>query len=278
MKNLFLTLSIAIATSTSLFAQRPMQLRADTVTIANNSSNAELVLQNNTRDVKGFLYNKGNGKTEFRKGVVTLNDTTFLIGADTLKTKLPQPEGDNGIIALRALGSSIIAQAYSVTYASSTTTTTTLVDGSVRFAYVYLAKDDTVRGIKFSISTNGVYNADKSNKVGLYSYNNGTLTLVAQSVNDSSMWKSGAGIKAVPFTTSYVASEGPYFIGVLWNAASSTTTPTILSSSSTTSPGMDFTNSAKIVAHLTGVNDLPASADMSSLSQNGNRYWLALYK
>lgn len=69
--------------SSSLCAQSVYTLKADTVKITNCDS-AELILENHTQGVKGFLYNKGNGVTEFRKGLVTLNDTLYVIGADTL--------------------------------------------------------------------------------------------------------------------------------------------------------------------------------------------------
>jgi hypothetical protein len=75
----FLTISI-ISISQSTY-----KLKADSVAITNNSSNAELILENSTKNVNGFLYNKGNGRTEFRKPMVKLNDSTYLFGSDTLK-------------------------------------------------------------------------------------------------------------------------------------------------------------------------------------------------
>ena len=62
------------------------KIKADSVKITNDSCNAELILENATRNVQGFLYNKGNGRTEFRKGAIRLNDSTYIIGADTVKT------------------------------------------------------------------------------------------------------------------------------------------------------------------------------------------------
>lgn len=58
-------------------------IKADSVLITNDSGTAELNLENSTKHIKGFLYNKGNGRTEFRK-FVKLNDTTFVMGGDTL--------------------------------------------------------------------------------------------------------------------------------------------------------------------------------------------------
>ncbi|MGE7775618.1 hypothetical protein ACQKLP_12890 [Chitinophaga sp. NPDC101104] len=50
-----------------LFAQNVYQIRADSVRIYNVCDTAELILENRTSQVNGYLFNKGNGRTEFRK-------------------------------------------------------------------------------------------------------------------------------------------------------------------------------------------------------------------
>ncbi|QEH43308.1 tail fiber domain-containing protein [Chitinophaga sp. XS-30] len=49
------------------YAQHVYQIRADSVRIYNVCDTAELIIENRTRGVNGFLYNKGNGRTEFRR-------------------------------------------------------------------------------------------------------------------------------------------------------------------------------------------------------------------
>lgn len=68
----------------SASAQVQTQVIGDSVFIHGNTGKGELILQNNTDSVKGFLFNKGNGRTEFRKGLIRIDDYTFLVGADTL--------------------------------------------------------------------------------------------------------------------------------------------------------------------------------------------------
>jgi hypothetical protein len=68
----------------TVFSQYVYTIKADTVKITNCDS-AELVLQNHTQGVPGFLFNAGNGRTVFQRGAVRLNDSMYLIGADTLK-------------------------------------------------------------------------------------------------------------------------------------------------------------------------------------------------
>lgn len=53
--------------SGSSFAQQIYQIRADSVRIYNTCDTAELILENRTQGVYGYLFNKGRGRTEFRK-------------------------------------------------------------------------------------------------------------------------------------------------------------------------------------------------------------------
>jgi hypothetical protein len=72
------------------------QIRADTVRIYNTCDTAELVLENRTKDTLGFLYNKGKGRTEFRRlslerigaSQLAINgqDTIDLNSTETLQT------------------------------------------------------------------------------------------------------------------------------------------------------------------------------------------------
>src|SRR3954470_9818836 len=73
----------------SLHAQYIYTIKADSVKITNSCDTAELILENHTQTVPGFLYNKGRGRTEFRRGVIKISDSVYVIGADTIKTMLP---------------------------------------------------------------------------------------------------------------------------------------------------------------------------------------------
>lgn len=72
-----------------LFAAKSqtIPIYGDTIKILSRRDNAELILLNSTRAVKGFLYNDGTGKTSFHHGAIKINDSLWLIGADTLKLK-----------------------------------------------------------------------------------------------------------------------------------------------------------------------------------------------
>ena len=67
----------------TLFSQYVYTIKADSVKITNCDS-AELIIENHTQGVPGFLYNKGNGRTEFHRVLIALNDSLYLFGPDTL--------------------------------------------------------------------------------------------------------------------------------------------------------------------------------------------------
>jgi hypothetical protein len=89
MKKLLLLIILFFAEK-SLQAQYVYTIKADSVKITNSCDTAELIIENHTQNVPGFLFNKGAGRTEFRKGALKLNDSMYLIGADTLRTNGPR--------------------------------------------------------------------------------------------------------------------------------------------------------------------------------------------
>jgi hypothetical protein len=68
----------------SLRAQYVYTINADSVKITNHCDTAELILENHTQNVSGFLFNKGRGRTEFRRVLQKINPSVYLIGGDTL--------------------------------------------------------------------------------------------------------------------------------------------------------------------------------------------------
>src|SRR5579859_7849151 len=71
-----------------LKAQNVYTIKADSVKLTGCDS-SELIIENHTQNIPGFLFNTGNGRTVFKRGVVKINDSLYLIGGDTLKSQLP---------------------------------------------------------------------------------------------------------------------------------------------------------------------------------------------
>lgn len=79
MKKTHLTITCFLFLSHA-FGQTHVEVKADTVKVVSG----ELTIQNASKNVQGFLYNVGNGITAFARGLIKIDDTTYLIGADTL--------------------------------------------------------------------------------------------------------------------------------------------------------------------------------------------------
>jgi hypothetical protein len=81
-------LLVLISLEKTLHAQTPhtpyiYTIKADSVKITNTCDTAELIIENHTQTVPGFLFNKGRGRTEFRRAI-SLSDSSLLLGGDTL--------------------------------------------------------------------------------------------------------------------------------------------------------------------------------------------------
>ena len=86
MKPTFLLLTLLVSLASR--AQYTYVIKADSVKLTGAScDSSELILQNHTQGIPGFLFNTGNGRTQFRHGLQMINDTLYLIGADTLNLR-----------------------------------------------------------------------------------------------------------------------------------------------------------------------------------------------
>jgi len=102
MKSLILLLAL-LCFAPALFAQKVVYtINADSTKLTGCDSN-ELIIENHTQNVPGFLFNTGKGRTIFKRGVIKLNDSSFVIGGDTLKSNA-WLQGGNRFGALGILG------------------------------------------------------------------------------------------------------------------------------------------------------------------------------
>ncbi|WP_205511885.1 hypothetical protein [Longitalea arenae] len=104
MKRIVFVLALVCLEKT-LHAQQPYiyTIKADSVKITNNCDTAELVIENHTQNVPGFLFNKGRGRTEFRRGLLKLTDSVYIVGGDTLRMN-PWLQGGNRFGSTGVLG------------------------------------------------------------------------------------------------------------------------------------------------------------------------------
>src|SRR4051812_26726321 len=87
--NRLLLLLILLGMGQAASAQYIYKIKADSVLITNTCDTAELIIENHTQTVPGFLYNKGRGRTEFRRAAVKISDSIYVVGGDTIKVMAP---------------------------------------------------------------------------------------------------------------------------------------------------------------------------------------------
>lgn len=151
---------------------------------------------------------------------------------------------------------------------------------------VRVRKGGSRRGVAFFQGTSGVFTGDQYNGVGLYSYDdtNGLCTKITETADNQAIWKGTA------FTLQKAAFPAPvtvdadtiYVIVALCNFSASTTIPAIgvtPALGNTALATIDFTNSFKISGAISGTNNtLPATFNMSAVTRQSGRPWLALYE
>lgn len=178
---------------------------------------------------------------------------------------------------LQLLGSSVKVEPLQ-TPMKEAISASTMVNGSHKMVICYIPKPMTITGVKTFLTTVGNYTGSGNNKIGLFSLNLGTgvVSLVASTVSDSLMWKTAAISK--PFTSTYSASPGFYFITFLWTAATVTTPPAMISGSiNTMQNNMDFFNTIGLAYSQTSQTDIVGPITLSSIVKTDNRQYLFLY-
>ncbi len=140
----------------------------------------------------------------------------------------------------------------------------------------------TLTGVLWYQGAQGSYTADNNNKIALYSYSAGTLTLERACADDGNLWKGTANsYQTKAFTSTYMTvANTAYFVAALYNNSAQVTAPTIghcASMVANATASADFTNSAKISGAILGQNDLTTPQAMSGITGLGTVPFFAVY-
>lgn len=128
------------------------------------------------------------------------------------------------------------------------------------------------------LNTVGVYTASGYNGVALYQASGNTLNLVASSASNDNLWASAAGVLTVPFSASYSAQPGLYFIAMVWNRSAVTTAPVLAAiSGSTVRTALDFSSGFAFSSTATVASAWPASLTNTNLTADSFTTWAAIY-
>lgn len=81
----FIILTTLLSSAVFSYGQFTYKIKADSVLITNDSCTAELNLENSTKHLTdGFLVNRWKGRTEFRKILLKVDDSTYTLNGDTV--------------------------------------------------------------------------------------------------------------------------------------------------------------------------------------------------
>jgi hypothetical protein len=192
-------------------------------------------------------------------------------------TQLSAIGSDNDFdLIMDAMATGLKAQTFGCDLGNIVSTISDMTDGRACYQAIYLKNAATLTGIKFSSAENGSFNQDNFNGCALYAYSSidDTLRRVAISANDSTKWETpNQQLITFPFTGTYSASAGFYFIAYLYNCAGTASTTPELHASGNGYPASYF----KISAYVASQTTLPEKLKLSDTTGNPVIVWGALY-
>lgn len=184
------------------------------------------------------------------------------------------------IEALQALGSVIKGQSVGMTSPVLINASTTMSNQLMLIQAVRVKTGGTITGVKWVQGVQGSYTANNYNGVQLCSYSGGTLTSIASSTNNGSIWSTATAntVGTQAFSGTVSVTPGIYFVVALYCRSAETTAPKLGSFGSTIAPnGLDFTNSAKLFSTLASQTAVISSQAMSGLTVANGGIWFELY-
>ena len=192
-----------------------------------------------------------------------------------------KPSNNQIVSGYQGLGSTIKASPIGINLLLNIATATSLVGGRQILTPIYLSTTSTITGVKWFQARLGNYTATNYNGVGLYSVSGSTLTLIASSTNDGTIWQTFAtgtwGNKAFSSPLPSL-SAGTYYVSALYNSSPEVLAPQL--QTITSSPAIvqvfDFTGS-RLNCTLASQNTLQSSFALSGTSGAIAMHWLSLY-
>lgn len=224
-----------------------------------------------------------DGATDY---VVTY-DASATTHKKVLLNNLPGGGGGGGALTsrtelIRALGGSVLTSTEDIFGAQDMTSLNTMVDDRLYFMSLYLPVASTITGMYFFCGTAGSYTSGGFNGGALYSFDGaGNLTRQAIS-SDSTSYFTATGIRTVPFTSTYSAPAGIYYLAFKFDGASITTAPRYRGWATGTTDFWYFSNIDDITTYvpsyvLSSAGTPATSYTTGALSNTAIYPWVAIY-
>lgn len=184
------------------------------------------------------------------------------------------------ILAMQAVGSAIKGQTVGMPTPFIVNASTTMNNQQALIQQVEIKTGGLITGVKFIQGILGSYTANNYNGVMLCSIAAGTLTVIASSTNDATLWQTFAsnsiGNKA--FTTPVTVTPGTYYVIALYCRSVEVTAPKLGSYGSTITPsGLDYTNSVKYFSTLAAQTAILTTQAMSGTTAAAGGLWFGVY-
>jgi hypothetical protein len=182
----------------------------------------------------------------------------------------------------QTLGSSFKSILMSNPSISNITQSVGLTTQQFRGVAVYVPIAQTITGVKWFQIVQGNFTNTGFNGVALFTYSGGTITRVALSNDSEATWETATVNTwgSVAFATPYSASEGLYYIGLLYcgGATAPSIGGTVNASNANVNIG-DFTNSSKLSFTLNLQTTIPSSLSLggAGVQVSGNNPAVYLY-
>jgi hypothetical protein len=160
------------------------------------------------------------------------------------------------------------------------TATAALTDGQMQYQAIYIDEKATLTGVKYMLNQAGNFTGDNTNSISLFSYSAGTLTKIAETANDQTIFKATANqLATVNFAATAAVNPGVYYIGILYNSSAQTTAPSFrapLAMGVLTFNSLDYTNSAKLNG-VAAASTAPSSIATTAISTSNFRYLIGVF-
>jgi hypothetical protein len=166
-----------------------------------------------------------------------------------------------------------------LTMLNATSSSQALTDGTVLFTAVWIPETLLTTGVIVPMATQGAFTADNNNKVGLYSSDGTTLTLVASTANNSGIFTQATGAAAqFAWASTVVLQPGLYYAAYLYNSSAQTTAPSVVGQSLTGAlAGIGQSGNLFRAGTLAAQTDLPSTQAISGISKTGGSAQKLLY-
>jgi hypothetical protein len=219
----------------------------------------------------------GKLKKEALLGVATSSTNGYLLSTDW--TRFANFQILSGYQTLGSAFKSILMSNPSI---SNITQSVGLTTQQFRGVAVYVPIAQIITGVKWFQIIQGNFTSTGYNGVALFTYSGGTITRVALSNDSEATWETATTNTwgSVAFATPYSASEGLYYIGLLFcgGATAPSIGGTVNASTSNVNTG-DFTNSSKLSFTLNAQTTIPSSLSLggAGVTVSGNNPAVYLY-